>query len=436
MTRHLGTVLIWLGLSTSVIAAPLALIPDALIDGVSDERQVNVAVLIEGDTIVDVLPTASVPADVETLALPGMTLLPGLINGHEHPLIYADDYQNAHLSASSAYKALLGLAALQNMLQHGWTTVRVMGDADVHFANQDIARVSSEGVFDTPRITGAGHYLSITGGGGDINYLSPEQSAISDGYIVDGPIAIRRAIRREVKHGSDWIKILVTGAFHSVGDDPKNVAFAPDELAEAIAEASRHGVPVAAHAHATEGINQAIAAGARSIEHGTYLDDHSIDLMIEHGTYYVPTIYVGDYYAGTDKLLAQEKNDDVYLGIRDEWLAKIGAAHRAGVKIVVGSDLGGYNIDPRAYAREIAVLTEAGLSPMAAIKAATSVAAEMLTWQDRVGSIRRGRWADLIAVPGNPLEDLSSLENPAFVMLGGRIIRKLQAPGAEAKPDS
>lgn len=423
MARYLLCVMIWIGLSSQATSAPIALIPDGIIDGVRDNTLVGHAVIVDGDSIVAITPASALPPNLETLPMPGMTLLPGLINGHEHPLIYADDYQNAHLSASSAYKALLGLATLQNMLQHGWTTVRVMGDADVHFANQDIARAAQEGVFDTPRITGAGHYLSITGGGGDINYLSSEQSAISDGYIVDGPVAIRRAIRREIKYGSDWIKILVTGAFHSVGDDPKNVAFAPDELAEAVAEAGRHGVPVAAHAHATEGINQAIVAGARSIEHGTYLNERSIELMVEHGTFYVPTIYVGDYYAGTDKLLAQEKNDDAYLSIRDEWLATIGRAHRAGVKVVVGSDLGGYNIDPRAYAREIAVLTEAGLSPMDAIKAATSVAAEMLTWQDRTGSIQPGYWADLIAVSGNPLEDLSRLENPTFVMQSGRIIR-------------
>jgi imidazolonepropionase-like amidohydrolase len=419
-------------LAPAVIAERLALVPDALIDGLSDKPQKNRAVLIEGDTIVEVVNVDTLTPDVRQITLPGQTLMPGLINGHEHPLIYGDNYQNVHLSGSSAYKTLLGLAALQGMLQHGWTTVRVMGDADVYFGNQDIARAVSEGVHQAPRITGAGHYLSITGGGGDINYLSPEQAMISDGYIVDGAMEVRRAVRREIKFGSDWIKILVTGAFHSVGDDPKNVAFSPDELAEAVAEASRHGVPVAAHAHANAGINQAIEAGVRSIEHGTYLDAHSIELMVEHGTFLVPTIYVGDYYAGTDKLLAQEKNDDVYLNYRDEWLSLIGQAHRAGVKVVVGSDLGGYNIDPRAYAREIAVLTEAGLSPMAAIKAATSVAADMLQWSGQVGSVQAGRWADLIAVSGNPLTDLSLLENPAFVMKGGEIVRWDEAPQQSA----
>ncbi len=423
MLRKLILALLVATLPATATAEPRALVPDGLIDGIGDELLTGRAVIIDGEYIVDVLPVGELPSAIPVQRLSGLTLMPGLINGHEHPLIYGDDYQNAHLSGSSAYKALLGLAALQGMLQHGWTTVRVMGDADVFFANQDIARAVREGVHQAPRITGAGHYLSITGGGGDINYLSPEQAMTSDGYIVDGPMAIRRAVRREIKYGSDWIKILVTGAFHSVGDDPKNVAFSPDELAEAVAEARRHGVPVAAHAHANAGINQAIEAGVRSIEHGTYLDETSIALMVQYGTFYVPTIYVGDYYAGTDKLLAQDKNDDVYLSYRDEWLARIGEAHRAGVKVVVGSDLGGYNIDPRAYAREIAVLTEAGFSPMSAIKAATSVAAEMLQWQELTGSIQAGRWADLIAVEGNPLTDLSRLEDPSFVMKGGDLIR-------------
>ena len=252
-------------------AGRYALIPDRVIDGVQDQARVNLAVLVDGERIDALVPKNEIPDGYEQIDLKGMTLMPGMINAHEHPLLYDDNYQTAHLTASSAYKALLGLAVMQRWLAHGWTTIRVMGDGDVYYGNQDLQRVFSEGVFVGPRITGAAHYISITGGGGDINYSSPEQTLIADGLIADGPIEIRKAIRNEIKYGSDWIKILVTGAFHSVGDDPRNVAFSPDELAEAVAEASRHNVPVAAHAHATEGINQAIRAGVRSIEHGTYL---------------------------------------------------------------------------------------------------------------------------------------------------------------------
>ena len=403
--------------------AQFALVADRVIDGDADEPLEQVAVLVDDARITGLVDIDAVSDSYKVISLPGQTLMPGMINGHEHPLLYADDYQNAHLTGSSAYKALLGLATLQRLLDHGWTTIRVMGDGDVFYGNQDLHRVISEGVFEGPRITGAAHYISITGGGGDVNFASPEQTLIADGLIADGPDEIRKAIRQEIKYGSDWIKLLVTGAFHSVGDDPKNVAFSPEELAEAVAEAGRHNVPVAAHAHANAGINQAIRAGVRSIEHGTYLDERSIALMLEYGTYYVPTIFVGDYYAGTDKLLAQAKNDDVYLNYRADWLALIGKAHAAGVRIVVGVDLGGYNIEPEAYAREFAALAEAGLSPMAAIQAGTSVAADMLRWSDRVGRIKAGLLADIIAVPGNPLEDLSALESPAFVMKDGKIIK-------------
>ncbi|HIK68879.1 MAG TPA: amidohydrolase family protein [Pseudomonadales bacterium] len=405
-------------------AAAIALIADAIIDGEDTDLITGKAVMVEGEKITAIIPISALPIDAEVVQLNGMTLMPGMINSHEHPLMFLDDYQNAHLQASSAYKALLGLKAMQRMLEHGWTTIRVMGDADVYYANQDIRRAIEEGVFIGPRITGAAHYISITGGGGDVNYLSSEQTLIADGLIADGADEIRKAIRNEIKYGSDWIKLLVTGAFQSVGDDPRNVAFSPEELAEALAEATRHNIPVAAHAHATNGINQAIIAGARSIEHGTYLDDESIRLMLQYGTYYVPTIYVGDYYAGTDKLLAQDKNDGDYLGYREVWLQKIGNAHRQGVKVVVGVDLGGYSIEPHVYAREFATLVEAGLSPMDAIRAGTSVAAEMLRWDDRIGSIKTGMLADIIAVSGNPLSDISTLEKPQFVMLGGKIIRR------------
>ena len=211
-------------------AEPVALVADRVIDGVGNTARTNTVVVIDGERIVAVGDRSAIPAGAKVIELPGQTLMPGFINCHEHPLMYGDDYQNAHLQASSAYKALMGLAALQRMLLAGWTTVRVMGDADVYYANQDIRKTIDKGVFIGPRITGAGHYLSITGGGGDVNYFSPEQKVIADGLVVDGPEEIRKAVREEIKYGSDWIKLLVTGAYQSVGDDPRNVAFSPEEI--------------------------------------------------------------------------------------------------------------------------------------------------------------------------------------------------------------
>lgn len=417
-------ILIFLSFSyfSLVQAETYALIADRLIDGKSNDALQNKAVIVSGDQIKAIMDITRIPKDAIRVNLPGTTLMPGMINAHEHPLLYKNDYQNAHLQGSSAYKALLGLSNLQRLLKAGWTTIRVMGDGDVYYANQDIRKTIDAGIFIGPRLTGAAHYISITGGGGDVNYFSPEQTVIADGLIADGPDEIRKAIRKEIKYGSDWIKIMVTGAFMSVGDNPRNVSFSPEELSAAIEEASRQNIPVAAHAHATAGINQAVIAGARSIEHGSYLDEESIALMVEHQTYYVPTIYVGDYYANSGKLLAQSKNDDFYLSFRDDWLVMIGKAHKAGVKIAVGSDLCGYAVESHVCAREFATLVEAGLSPMDAIKAGTSVGAELLQWDDRIGSIEVNKLADIIAVPGNPLLDMSALEKPVFVMKNGQII--------------
>ena len=399
-----------------------AVVSNHLIDGKSDQIRHNLAIIITNNKISKVVDRNLVPKDIRLIDLGNSTLMPGLINAHEHPLLHENDYQTAHLKSSSAYKALIGLKTHQGLLASGWTTIRVMGDGDVFYANQDIKKAIENKIFIGPRITGAAHYISITGGGGDINYMSPEQTVLPDGLIADGPQEIIKAIRKEIKYGSDWIKIMVTGAFMSVGDNPENVSFSPEELKAAVNEAKRHGIPVAAHAHATEGINQAIRAGVRSIEHGTYLDEESISLMVKYGTFYVPTIYVGDYYANSGKLLAQEKNDDYYLSYRSEWLSMIEKAYLAGVKITVGSDLCGYGIEPSLCVREFATLVEAGMTPMDAIKAGTIVGAELVGWDDKLGSIESGKLADIIAVKYNPLEDMSVLENPILVIKDGEII--------------
>ena len=415
--------LLWNGVTA---AEPIALVADRVIDGVGSSARTGTVVVVDGERIVALGDRSAIPAGARVIELPGRTLMPGFINCHEHPLMYGDDYQNAHLQASSAYKALMGLAALQRQLLAGWTTVRVMGDADVHYANQDIRKTVDGGVFIAPRLTGAGHYISITGGGGDVNYFSPEQTVIADGLVADGPEEIRKAIRQEIKYGSDWIKLLVTGAYQSVGDDPRNVAFSPEELAAAVSEAARHNVPVAAHAHATEGIKQAVAAGVRSIEHGTFIDDEGIRMMAAKGTFLVPTIYVGDYYVEGDKLRAQDKQDEYATHQRGKFLAAVGRAHKQGVKVAVGVDLGGYMTDPVVFAREMAVLVEAGLTPMQAIQAGTRVGAELLRWDDRLGTIEAGKLADLVAVAGNPLDDMKALERVEFVMVGGKVAK---APG-------
>ena len=406
----------------AIAAETVAIVAAHLIDGKSDQARHDLAVLIEGDRIVAIGDVEIIPADARVIDLGSATILPGLIDTHVHPLIREDDYQTDHLRESSAAKALRGLKAVQDSLHAGWTSLRIVGDTDVFYAPVEIRRAIDRGLFEGPRLAVAPHYLSITGGGGDINFFSPEQHLIADGLIVDGADEVRRAVREEIKYGGDWIKLLVTGAFMSAGDNPKDVHFSPDELEVAVAEATRLGVPVMAHAHSAEGIKQSVRAGVRSIEHGTFLDAEGVRLMVEHGTYLVPTIYIGDFYINErPDAEAQQKMVELSKKYRAEFLANIGAAIRAGVKVAVGSDFGGY--DPLINAREFASLVEAGMTPMQAIQAGTSVAAELLEWDDRVGTIEAGKLADIIAVSGDPLKDLSELERVIFVMKDGAVVK-------------
>jgi imidazolonepropionase-like amidohydrolase len=426
-TRRLAAALGSLLVSAPLLAADapparVALRASRLIDGVSDSVRRDAVVVVEGEKIVAVGGAELLADGVETIDLGDATLLPGLVDAHSHPLISTDDYQVEHLRLSSAAKSLRGLKAVQDNLNAGWTTLRIAGDADVAYAHLDVRRAIDAGLFLGPRISGAGHYLSITGGGGDINFLAWEHHVVPDGGIVDGVEEMRKKVREEIKFGSDWIKLLVTGAFMSAGDRPEDVHFSEEEVRMAVAEAARHGVPVMAHAHATAGIKLAIRAGVRSIEHGTFLDDEAIRLLVEHGTYLVPTLYIGDYYIEQGSPSGyQDKMVELSKKYKDEHYRWVGKAIRAGVKIAAGSDFGGY--DATINAGEIEALHRAGMTPMQAIHAATKVGAELLGWQERIGTIEKGKLADLIAVPGDALADLSALRRVRFVMIGGKVAR-------------
>jgi imidazolonepropionase-like amidohydrolase len=420
--QALALLLLLPGMAPAAETGTTAILAGHLIDGTSDQVRHDVAIVIEGDRITAVGGSEIVPPDAEIIDLGSATILPGLIDTHVHPLIREDDYQTDHLRESSAAKTLRGLKAVQDSLYAGWTSLRIAGDDDVFYAPVEIRRAIDRGLFEGPRLAVAPHYLSITGGGGDINFFSPEQHLIADGLIVDGVDEVRRAVREEIKYGGDWIKLLVTGAFMSAGDNPKDVHLSPEELEVAVAEATRLGVPVMAHAHSAEGIKQAVRAGVRSIEHGTFIDAEGVQLMVEHGTYLVPTIYIGDYYIEErPDAEAQQKMVELSKRYRDEFLANIGAAIRAGVKVAVGSDFGGY--DPLINAREFASLVEAGMTPMQAIQAGTRVGAELLGWEDRVGTIEAGKLADIVAVARDPLADISELERVIFVMKGGEVVK-------------
>ena len=417
-----------LGWALWILTAPVAgaerlvLRAARLIDGRSEAPVHDATLVVDGERIVAVGGIPEIDDRTRVIDLGDATLLPGMIDAHSHPLISTDSYQIDQLRWSSAYKALKGLKAVQDNLLAGWTTLRIAGDADRFYAHLDIRRSIDEGLFIGPRITGAGHYISVTGGGGDINFLPAELRVPTDGKVVDGVDEMRRAVREEIKYGSDWIKLLVTGAFMSTGDSPGDVHMSPEELRVAVEEASRRRVPVMAHAHAAEGIKQAIRAGVRSIEHGTFMDDEAIDLMIEHGVFLVPTVYIGEYYnqEGSDTKEMQ-KMLELSKSTQAEFERRVGVAIRRGVKIATGSDFGGF--PAKINAGEPAALVRAGMTPMQAIHAATRVGAELLGWEDRLGTLEPGKLADVIAVAGDPLADISQLEQVIFVMIGGRVVK-------------
>ncbi len=418
--KTIGTFLLVISFTIS-FAQKTAVLCKTLIDGTGRAIS-DAAIIVEDGKIVSIEKKNVVPKGISIIDLGNSTVLPGLIDAHAHPLESADNYQILHLQGSSAAKALLGLKKVQELLSAGWTGLRIAGDADVGYANFEIRNAINKGLFTGPHIYGAGHYISVTGGGGDINHFSYEQPIIADGLIADGPEEIRKAIRTEIKYGSDWIKIMMTGAFMTVGDNPQNVHFSHEELMAAVDEAGRREVPIMAHAHATEGIKQAVKAGVRSIEHGSYIDEEAMDLMVKHGTYLIPTLTIGLFF---DEKVSDSKALSKALELskksKEGKYEALRLAIKKGVKIGVGTDYVGF--PPEYSAREFGELVKLGMTPMQAIQAGTKVNAELLKKEKEIGTIEIGKLADLIAVAGDPLKDITELQRVKFVMIGGKVVK-------------
>ena len=390
-----------------------------LIDGRSDRPISPAIVLIENDQIVAAGTDVALPADTRVIDLGGATILPGLIDVHDHLTFVPQNMGYQGLGVSAPRQALYGASSADRTLRAGFTSVRNVGASD--FADVALRDAINAGEIPGPRLLVSGPPLGITGGHCDNNLL-PSEFHFREGGVADGPWAARAKVREVIKYGADLIKICASGGVLSKGDQPGTPQYTPEEMKELIVEAHRLGRKVAAHAHGTQSIKEAIAAGVDSIEHASLIDDEGIRLARERGTFLVMDIYNDDYI-----LQMGEKAGMLPESIEKE--RKLGKLQRenfrravqAGVRMAFGTDGGVYPHGDNA--KQFAYMVEYGMSPMQAIRAATVNAAELMGWKDRVGSVEPGKFADLIAVAGDPLADVRQLEKVGFVMKGGAVVK-------------
>ncbi len=379
-------------------------------------------VLIRGDRIEAIGSEIKVPEAAEVIDLGSATLLPGLIDLHTH---LTDEvgmhWEEVLLKSTPGYAALFGAKNAGSTLLAGFTTCRDMGPT-WPYTDVDLRNAIDKGAVPGPRLMVAGNYVSATGGAGDAKQFSIYVDVPLVQNLADGVDAVRRAVRTNFKHGSDFVKILATGAVLSKGIPPGAQQYSDEELRVAVEEANRWGRFVAAHAHGTEGIKAAIRAGVRTVDHGSMLDDEAIELLKTREAYYVPTLYVGvvidqqgQDFGVPESEIQRSREMAVFRN------ATFRKALKAGLKIPFSTDAG---VFPHGLnAREFSIRVNEGESPMRAIMSATSIAAEAIKWTDKVGSIQKGKFADLIAVSGDPLKDITELERVKFVMKGGVVYR-------------
>ncbi len=432
----LGTV-VW-G-QTAVPAAPAIVYVKAghLFDATSDKLRENVVLVVEGERLTRVAAAGEVviPAGATVIDLSKAWVLPGLIDCHTHLQARADRYDPINEVRLSAFNGgFNGVVNANKTLQAGFTSVRDVGSSP--FFAVDLRKAIDAGEFPGPRVVASGPGISITGGHGDMNGFAPNVQnmlypAEKDYGIADGPEEVRKVVRAQVKYGVDVIKILATGGVLSAGDKPGAEQFTYEELKVAADEAHRAGRKIAAHAHGTEGIKDAVRAGIDSIEHGSLIDAEGIALMKQHGTYLVADIYNDDYILGKaiDFGLPKEMVDkEKTVGkLQRENFAK---AVAAGVKIAFGTDAGVYPHGDNA--KQFHYMVKFGMTPAGAIRAATSSAADLIDRSKDVGTLEAGKFADLIAVEGDPLEKVEVLEHVSFVMKGGKVYKdELAASGKQ-----
>lgn len=395
-----------------------------LIDGKGGPPIQNAVVLIKGERIESAGTGVAIPPGARVIDLSRRTVLPGLIDAHTHILLQGDvtaaDYEDQILRESQAFRTIRATVAARRALENGFTTLRDLETEGAGYADVAVRDAIDRGIIPGPRMQVSTRAMSVTGAYPVLGY-PPEVPVPSGVQVVDGPDEGRRAVREQIKYGADWIKVYADRKYFltPAGTLSSTPTFTLDEMKAIVDEAHRLGHKVAAHAMARPGLQNALAAGVDTIEHGVYLDDESLREMVSHGVYLCPTLYVTEYVAAGRTAAGAP----IWSKIREFHGQSFNRALRAGVKIAFGTDAGGFPWTENA-AKEFPLMTKNGMTPAQAIQAATAVAAELLGWQDRIGSVEAGKYADLVAVDGNPLEDITELQRVRFVMKGGNIFKQ------------
>jgi imidazolonepropionase-like amidohydrolase len=395
----------------------------ALIQPESGQVQHNVLIVVEGERIKQVEENAKPAADAHVIDLSDHTCLPGLIDAHTHTLlqgdITAEDYDAQLLKQSTAYRAIAATRSAKRALEDGFTTIRDLETEGAGYADVDLKKAINNGIVPGPRMKVVGRAMDVTGAY-PLQGYNWEIQVPHGVQLVDGPDNARKAVREQISFGADWIKVYSDRSYFlrpdGVLDDIPT--FTLDELRAIVDEAHREHHKVASHAMALNGVHNSVEAGVDSVEHGDYISDADLKTMAQKGIYYVPTIFVGEYVA-QGRANAGAK---VWLDMIKVHADTFRRALNAGVKIAFGTDVGGFdwNIDE---AVEFPLMVKYGMTPLQAIRAATTSAAELLEMKNDIGSVAPGKFADVVAVKGDPLKDITLLEKIDFVMKGGQVIK-------------
>lgn len=378
----------------------------------------NAIIIVRGERIEQAGAGLSIPSGAKIIDLSAYTVLPGLIDCHTHVLLQPEDERGAPpvVTKSQAFRTVQGVAAAKRDLEAGFTTMRDLDSEGAGFADVAVRDGINRGIIPGPRLFVSTYALTITGGHMNNAGLNPDIAIPEPATLTDSRDAMIAEIRREVKYGADWIKLYATGTLRHV--DPVTLEslsqVSLDEVKAVVAEAARWRRDVAAHAYGGEGAKNAIRGGVRSIEHGMLMDDETLKLLVEHGTFWCPTlsVYLPEY---------TEDNTEFRRRIIAHHKEVFQKAMRMGVKICFGTDVGAF--EHGTSAREFLKMVEYGMKPIDAIRSATTRAAELLRMEKQIGSVETGKLADIIAVEGDPLADINALTRVTFVMKGGKVFK-------------